>query len=144
MERFRAMHTSRLLTILALAAAAACGPGRPAPAPEQWVVLREDAEQRASVNVLGVRIEPGDLRRATVAVDYVAVRERDEARYDRELLEVQFDCGRRMVRTDGGSTYLGGEFTSVWAPGPNEVPWEKVPPGGFLDDAMKHVCRIAP
>jgi hypothetical protein len=69
-ETLRMMRASWVPAVLVLAAtAAACAPGRPAPPPEQWIVLQEGAEQRASVNALGIRIEPGGIRRATVAVD---------------------------------------------------------------------------
>jgi hypothetical protein len=144
MQIVRTFRIPPLVTALALATAAACGPGRPAPLPEQWVVLREDAEQRASLDLLSLRIEPGDLRRATVAVDYAAPREKDDVRFDQERTELQFDCRGQRMRAEGGSRYLGGELASAWDPGPNPVPWEKVPPGSYLGEAMKRICRIAP
>jgi hypothetical protein len=134
----------RFVAIFTLALAAACGRARPAPAPEEWMVLREDAEQRARLNVAGIRTEPGDLRSATVVLDYAAVREVDDVRYDREWMEVQFDCGRQAARTRGGSNYLEGAFVSIWSEGPEPASWEIVQPGSVLADAMKHVCRTAP
>ena len=140
------MRTSWVPAVLALIVAA-CVPGRPAPPPEQWIVLREGAGQRASVNALGIRIEANGIRTATVAVDYTSVQEEQgeeyKIRYDRELMEVQFDCRRQSVRNPGGSHYLAGQLASAWNEGPEPLPWEKVVPGTFLADALTHVCQAS-
>jgi hypothetical protein len=138
------MRTSWVPAVLALTAAA-CVPGRPAPPPEQWIVLREGAGQRASVNALGIRIGPDGIRTATVAVDYASVQEQQgeeyKIRYDRELVEVHFDCRTHAMRNPGGSHYLGDRLASAWNEGPEPLPWEKVVPGTFLADALTHVCQ---
>ncbi|HEU4885531.1 MAG TPA: surface-adhesin E family protein [Longimicrobium sp.] len=137
--------------VLALAAAA-CGPGRPAPVPEQWVVLREDAGQRVSLNVLSIRTEPPDIRTASIATAYTSVQETDSVRFDHEEISVQFHCRRGAMRTEGGARFLGDEIALAWMAGPPPIypdgrdgrEWDNVPPGTYLDDAMKLVCRSEP
>jgi hypothetical protein len=148
----RMIRIHRLCAAVALAAAAACASGRPAPVPERWVVLREDAGQRASLNVLSIRNEPGDIRVATVAIEYASVQEKDSLRYDHEDIVLRFDCRRGGMRTEAGGHSLGGEMVDVWSAGPGSISldgtdaseWYKVPPGTYLDDAMKRVCRPEP
>jgi hypothetical protein len=135
-----------------LALAAACGPGRPTPPPQQWIVLREDAEQRARLDVLSIRMESDDIRRAAVAVDYASVQEKDDLRYDREEIYLRFDCRRGAMRREEGGHYLGDDIFDLWVAAPEPLSidgairegWDKVPPGTYLDDAMKHVCRTTP
>lgn len=144
------MRTFWVPAVLALAMAAACGPGRPALQPEQWIVLREEAGQRASLETLGIRIEKGDIRRALVAVDYASVQEKDDVRYDREETYLRIDCRRGAVHKTGGGHYLGGEMASVWTAGSGTIladgtvidDWEEIAPGSFLADAMRHVCGM--
>jgi hypothetical protein len=153
----RMIRIHRLAAVAALAAAAACGPGRPAPVPARWVVLREDAEQRVSLNVLSIRTEHDDIRTATVAIVYGSVQEsvygpvqeRDSVRYDHEEITLRFDCRRGAMRRDGGAQYLGEEIAAAWMAGPPPTSvegkdvgeWDKVPPDTYPDDAMKLVCR---
>jgi len=140
------------LVAATLAATAACGPGRPAPVPEQWVVLREEAGQRVRLNVLSIRTEPPDIRTATVALAYASVQEKDSVRFDHEEVTLRFDCRRGAMRTDGGAQFLGDDIASAWmaAEPPTSVQgkdvgeWDKVPPNTYLDDAMKLVCRAEP
>jgi hypothetical protein len=148
----RMMRISRLAAVAALAAAAACGPGRPAPVPERWVVLREDAEQRASLNVLSIRTEPDDIRTASIATAYTSVQETDSVRFDHEEVTVQFHCRRGAMRTEGGARFLRGDIALAWMAAPPPIypdgrdgrEWDKVPPGTYLDDAMNLVCGATP
>jgi hypothetical protein len=148
----RMIRIPRLAAVAALAVAAACGPGRPAPVPARWVVLREDAEQRVSLNVLSIRTEHDDVRTATVAIVYGSMQEKDSVRYDHEEITLRFECRRGVMRRDGGAQYLGETIASAWMAGspPTSIEgkdvgeWDTVPPDTYPDDAMKLVCRPEP
>jgi hypothetical protein len=135
----------RTAALLALAVtAASCGTRQPAPDTRQWIIIGEDGGDRASLDAASIRGDVAAVRAVTYAVDHVQVQESDGTRYDREELEVEFDCARYTMRIRGGIAYLHGVLAWAMDEGPQEAEWEDVPPGTLVAAAMKHVCRMEP
>lgn len=138
----RMMRTAALLALAV--AAVSCGTRQPAPDTRQWVAVGEEAGHRASVDPASIRRDTAAVRAVTYAVDHAQPQDREGASFDREELEMEFDCARQAVRTRSGIAYLRGRLAWAMDEGPMEAEWEDVPPGTLVAAAMRHVCRTEP